>query len=205
MSRQTPKVSKAAREALAFGQNQENVPEFIFAPDIGRKSIDEIESDLILLPVLQGMKVPRDMRARSYEIGELIKEAIKSKGFSGKRGEQLLVELPDGKSLLLAGLGRADKFCGGVASAVFKQLIGEAEKLNVKRVTIPFVPNRGTASCLTMKGMGHKLNSAVNAICKTEDASLSVKEIQIYCTPQALRYIKQGLEIPLSEDESSCG
>lgn len=194
-------------------QHQATKPEFIFAPEMGRKSIDEIETDLVLVPVLAGMKVPRDLHAKAGDVGELIKSAIKDGGFSGKRGDRLLIEtdlMGTGQDkvrhVLLAGLGRPDKFCGRTAYEVFEQLIEEAIRLDVRRVTIPFAPNRGTGSCLNMKGMGHKLNAAVTNCFKRLDHPVALSEIQIYCTPQAKAHIQKGLDIPLADDDCHhCG
>lgn len=186
-------------------------PVFIFAPEMGRKSIDEIETDLVLVPVLSGMKVPRDLHAKSSGVGELIKSAIRDGGFQGKRGDQLLVDTglagsqrDSSRHVLIAGLGRPDKFCGRTAYEVFEHLIEEAIRLKVRRVTIPFAPNRGTGACLNMKGMGHKLNQAVTNCFSRLDGPVELKEVQIYCTPQAKSHIQKGLDIPLAADDCHC-
>ena len=190
--------------------SQAKLPEFIFAPVMGRTPIDEIETDLVLIPVLAGMRVPRDLHSDSTEVGELIKNAIKDGGFAGKRGEQLLVETElsgtgDGnRHVLVAGLGRPDRFCARTAYEVFEQLIQEAIRLNVRRVTIPFTANRGTSSCLNMKGSGHKLKAAVVSCFEKLEQPVALAEIQIYCTPQAKAHIKKGLDIPVSSDDSCC-
>ncbi len=187
------------------------MPSFVFVPEMGRKSIDEIESDLVLVPVLAGMKVPRDLHARNEGVGDLIKEAIREQGFQGKRGQRLLVEtdLPgfDSQSqrhVLLAGLGRPDRFCGGTAYEVFHKLIEEAISLGVSRITIPFAPNRGTSACLNMKGMGHKLHLALHNCVSKIDHPIKLKELQIYCTPQARPHIQKGLDIPVGEAHKCC-
>jgi hypothetical protein len=201
MAKQLQRVSKRSRDAAAPVQAQK--PEIVFAAQMGRKSVDEIDTDLILLTMLCGMKVPRDLHARDGAVAELIKSAISNEGFEGKRGDKLLIEIPGGKHVLLVGLGRAEKFCGGTAYAVFEEFLQEAIKLGVRRITVPFIPNRGTASCLTMKGMGHKLNAALSKCYKQLQQPVELAQVQIYCTPQAKSHIEKGVQIPL-EDGDSC-
>ena len=199
------KKSRAVPTESHDSTNQAKMPEFLFEARMGRESIEDIESDLVLIPVLSGMKVPRDLRADNPELGDLIKQAIKDNNFNGKRGETLLVETPlpssngkGGRKLLLAGLGRADKFCAGAAESVFGQVVDEACRLNAAHVTIPFIPNRGTSSCLNMKGMAHRMNVALNKrLAEKGDEEVSLTEVQIFCTPQAKPHIEQGLSIPV--------
>lgn len=177
-------------------------PKFVFVPELGRKSIDEFESDLVLVPVLAGMKVPRELHLRDEGVGELIKSAIKDGGFEGKRGDQLLLETElcgscedSCRHVLVAGIGRAEKFTGRTAFEVFEKMIEEAIRLDVQRVLIPFAPNRGTKGGINMKGMGHKLKMAVNAVFNRLDRPVRLTEVQIYCTPQAKPHIEKGLQI----------
>ncbi|MBX9686752.1 MAG: hypothetical protein K2X27_08620 [Candidatus Obscuribacterales bacterium] len=205
------KLTAAAEVAPSQPQVAE-MPNFTFAAVMGRKSIDEISTDLVLVPVLCGMNVPRDLHTKSSGVGDFIKAAIKDSGFEGKRGEKLLLdtELPgstasSSRHVLVSGLGRHDQFCAGTAFDVFVQCIEEAIRLNAVRVTIPFAPNRGTGSCLNMKGMGHKLKAAVAHCFSRLDAPVSLKEVQIYCTAQAKSFIQQGLAIPVGEGAHNCG
>lgn len=205
MKQQSRSKKNRAVQSESHDQLQATKPEFLFEARMGRESIEDIQTDLVLIPVLSGMKVPRDLRADSQEVGELIKQAIKDNNFNGKRGETLLVEttLPSStgegnRKLLLAGLGRADKFCAGAAEGVFGALVDEACRLNAARVTIPFIPNRGTGACLNMKGMAHRMNIALNKrLAEKGDGEVSLTEVQIFCTPQAKPHIEQGLSIPV--------
>ena len=216
MSKQRSRSSTASLKSpnslgLIDTQVQANKLEFLFASRMGRESIEDLESDLVLIPVLSGMKVPRDLRADTPGVGELIKQSIKQNDFHGKRGERLLINTPlptttsgSGRIVLLAGLGRADKFCAGAALEVFDALVDEACRSNVKRITIPFIPNRGTGNCLTMKGMAHKLNIAINRRLSQQEGVVALSEVQIFCTTQAKPHIEQGLAIPLTEGNCGC-
>ena len=179
-------------------------PKFVFVAELGRKSIDEIESDLVLVPVLAGMKVPRELHSRHEGVGELIKSAIKDGGFEGKRGDHLLLATDlcgscgdANRHVFVAGIGRAEKFTGRTAFDVFQKIIEEAIRLDVQRVMIPFAPNRGTKGGINMKGMGHKLKMAVNAVFSRLEHPVRLTEVQIYCTPQAKPHIEKGLQIPV--------
>lgn len=204
MSQKSRSKKARAVQNESHASEQAKKPEFLFEARMGRESIEDIQSDLVLIPVLSGMKVPRDLHADNPELGELIKQAIKDNDFHGKRGETLIVEteLPSstgdgGRKLLLAGLGRADKFCAGAAESVFSALVDEACRLNAVRVTIPFIPNRGTGACLNMKGMAHRMNVALSKRLADKGDEVSLTEVQIFCTPQAKPHIEQGLSIPV--------
>ncbi len=204
-------IHQRSGQVVALAPESAKYPQFVFAPEMGKKCIDEIVTDLMLITVLAGMDVPRDLRAKDCLAGDLIRKAIKSSTFEGKRGDRLLLEtgLPTttaakGRRLLVAGLGRRDQFCAAAAYGVFEGLVLEALKLQVNRVTIPFTPNRGTGSCLTMKGMAHQMNRALTNCFKQVEHPGALKEVQIYCTPQARAHIVQGLEISTEQEKVCC-
>lgn len=207
------RLDKSAEAAQPKPENNETaqMPKFVFAADMGRRSLDEIETDLVLLTVLTGMEVPRDLHAKSSTVGDQIKSSINASSFEGRRGESLLIETEcpgttDGASLnvLVVGLGRPEKFCAGVAQGVFQQIINEAIRLKARRVTIPFAPNRGTSSNVNMKCMGFQLKQALSKCLQEHGADLALEEVQIYCTSQAKRHIEQGLNIPVKSKACPC-
>lgn len=187
-----------------------NMPRFTFAATMGRKSIEEIKTDLVLVTMLHRMSVPGSLKLKTPEVAELVKQTIKAKNFDGKSGSRLLIETSlkktdgeAGRHVLLVGLGRASCYKADTAYNVVQLLVDEAIQVGARTVTIPFVPNRMTEGCLNLKATAFKLKCAVAQRFSELDGEVSLKEIQIYCTPQAKRHIQQGLEIPL-EAESDC-
>lgn len=175
-----------------------------FTTNVARTALDDIETDLVLLPMLSGMNVPASLHAEDPELAELIKSSIRDSGFEGKRGTHLVIERPqEGKRsrrkrfVLLVGLGRPDCFNATVAREVFEQLTEQAVRLGVTRVAVPFISNRMTRMCLNFKGMAHLLKQAVAQGIHQADGNVALREVQLLCSTQARRYIQQGLDCPV--------
>lgn len=183
------------------------LPKFSFETTLGRGSIEDVATDIVLIPMLFQMSVPKTLHATDEGVGELIRTAIDEHQFQGKRGTSLAVEteLPDsdggpGRTIFLAGLGRPQCFDADVAESVFTRLIEEAVERGAKTVTVPFIANRMTKTCLNLKGTAHRLKKAVARHFAKLDGPVSLTEIKIYCSPQARAHIEKGLNAPIDED-----
>lgn len=182
-------------------------PRFVYFTDIGRRQMEDIHTDLMLVTMLSSQQVPTCLHARGPEIGDQIRQHIQTARFEGRRGQKLLVEtsLPGAtqefpRRLLIAGIGSPLTFCAETAHTVFSTLIGEALKLGVKTVTIPFVANRGTGNCTNLKAMSYQLKVALTQCYAAFDGEPALEEIQILCSSQAKRFIQEGLAIPVEND-----
>ncbi|MBY0359439.1 MAG: hypothetical protein K2W82_15660 [Candidatus Obscuribacterales bacterium] len=183
-----------------------SMPRFTFETTMGRRALDDIVTDMVLVAKLSSQRVPECLQAKTPEIGELIRQRIIDQGFEGRQGETLLVEtgLEDSSSanqrrVLLVGIGRPEKFGAETVYKTFAILIKEAIALGVSKVTIPFIANRATENSLNLKGMAYQLKLVLNAEAANIAAS-NLQEIQIFCTPQARQFIQAGLDIPLNND-----
>lgn len=202
-------LSHAMFEAItveAPASNEPKMPRFSFETTMGRRALDDIVTDMVLVAKLSSQRVPECLQAKTPAIGELIRQRIIDRGFEGRQGEKLLVEtgLQDSSSanqrrVLLVGIGRPEKFGAEIAYQTFAILIKQAIALGVRNVTIPFIANRATESSLNLKGMAYQLKRALND--ETELATSQLQEIQIFCTPQARYHIEEGLKIPLDSGD----
>ena len=191
------------------------LPEFTFETSLGRRSLHDVATDMVLIPVLFGMSVPQSLHHDDSGVADQIKLAIQGNKFKGQRGTSLPVEtsLPDSQGdanriILLAGLGRPQCFDANVAEAVFGRLIEEAIARGVREVTVPFIANRMTKTCLNLKGTAHRLKKAVVRHFAQLDGPVSLKEIKIYCSPQAKCHIEKGLNAPVDDPtmvDDCCG
>lgn len=184
------------------------LPVFTFETSLGKHAVEDIPTDIVLIPMLYKMSVPASLKASKPDVADEIIQAIKGNGFEGKRGTSLPVEtsLPDSQGfgkrvILLAGLGRPQCFDANVAESVFGSLIDEAIERGVTEVTIPFIANRMTKQCLNLKGTAHRLKKAVLSRFSRLDKPVALKTIKIYCSPQARSHIEKGLKAPI-DDES---
>lgn len=186
------------------------LPRFVVTPGIGRLQLEDISTDLMLVTMLSSQHVPSCLHAREETVGEQIKRSIESSRFDGRQGQKLVVEttLPGitpefPRRLLIAGIGSPQTFCAGVAHSVFRTLIDEAVALGVKKITVPFVANRGTGNCTNLKAMSYQLKLALAKSFASLDGQPALEEIQILCSPQARRYIELGLAIPINDDDDT--
>lgn len=189
------------------------MPTFTFLTKMGQVPIDEIQTDFILVPMLQGMKVHEALRVRDQEIGEQVRAVIKESSFEGKRGTHLavLTSLPGKKAdskrwVFLAGLGEFHCYGPRTVNEVFESMLREALERKVECITIPFVSNRGTSNCLNHGATAYHLKTAVHkVIAEYPPQQVELKNIQIFCAPQAKSHIRQGLNLPLKENKPCPG
>ncbi len=212
MNRQTSNLPDPIR--LVDESQKAVLPVFTFETSLGRRSIEDVPTDMVLIPMLYGMSVPQSLKSTNADVAEQIVGAIKLNGFEGKRGTSLPVEttLSDStgsgnRIVLLAGLGRPQCFDANVAESVFGKLIDEAIARGVQQITIPFIANRMTKQCLNLKGTAHRLKKAVAARFASLTEPVALREIQIYCSPQARSHIEKGLNAPIDDPMSDdcCG
>ena len=182
------------------------LPQFSFATSLGRGSIEDVTTDIVLIPMLYGMSVPQSLHADDQGVGAVIRTAIHDHGFEGKRGTSLPVETElldsqggNNRVVLLAGLGRPQCFDADVAESVFGKLIEEAVTRGSTTILIPFIANRMTKTCLNLKGTAHRLKRAVVHAFAKLDGPVALKEIKIYCSPQAKAHIEKGLNAPVDD------
>lgn len=176
------------------------LPEFYFEPFAGRKPLDDFDTDLVLLTKLYRMDVPDVLHFRQPDVAELVRKKVKE-SFPGKKGAHALVQtgLNDSqgkpnRQLLLIGLGPASSYCSNTACAVFRLFIEQALELGCEEVTIPFIPNPMTT--YTHKATAFKLkNTLAQVLAERGDKPNTLKKIRVWCTPPAVRSIKQGLQI----------
>lgn len=178
------------------------MPAFKVVPLVGKTPLDAIEADLTLITVVQGMKVPTSLRAMDAEVGSKIKDTIKSHNFGGRRGQSLLFDVPlaDGQNkrkVLIAGIGRADEYCGEVACEVFRGLFDQALREGLETIVVPVVPKRATSGCMSIKSTVIKLRRTLAHAIAAHEGEVKLKEVQIYCTTQAARYVREGINFDL--------
>lgn len=192
---------------LALPTVETLMPSFTFHTGIGRAQLDDVKTDLVVIPKLASHKVPRDLYLRDDSVIRLIKAGIAQHDFSGACGQKLVIDTPledsDGlpqRRVLLLGIGRSDKFCVEAASQAFDTLFEEAIRLGVKSLTVPFVANRATGSnSMTLKGMAFLLKQSLVRRLRAAGGPVALKEIKIFCSHQARANIQRGLDTAIPE------
>lgn len=175
------------------------LPVLKIVPLLGKQPLETIESDLTLITLVQGMRIPSSLHAMDKQVGTTIRQTINDQHFTGRRGHSLLfdVPLPGGQSkrnILLAGIGRADAYCGEVACEVFGTLFDKALETGAESVVVPIVPNRATSGCVNIRSTVIKLRRMLAQKIAAHDGPVKLKEVQFYCTPQAKRQVQLGID-----------
>lgn len=186
------------------------LPAFTFAPFMGRRPLDQIDTDIVLMTRLYRMAVPAAMHVKDPLIGKELKRIFKST-FQGKRGDTELVkvQLSDsqgdpGRYIYLVGLGHARGYCGSTACSTFDLFFQKVFELGVESATIPFIPNPMTRQQMTHKATAFKLKRTLLNAVKARGGAGNLQEIQIYCHPAAVRSIMDGLLIEQGMEDCHC-
>ena len=193
-----PLVIEAARNVV--------MPAFSFAPFMGRKPLDTLDTDLVLVTKLYRTAVPAALHVRDGAVAERIKVICKS-DFLGKKGDSRLLEVPlpnargkKGRYVHLLGLGPASGYCGQTACGTFEEFFKKALELGVERVTLPFIPNPMTKTSLSHKLTAFKMKKTLLRVLQGHKGPVALKEVQIYCHPAAVRSIQEGLDAEQGDD-----
>ena len=196
--------AKAIRltDPSAESSGTREMPAFKVVPLVGKTPLDAIEADLTLITVVQGMRVPTSLHAMDADVGTKIKDTIKGHKFGGRRGQSLLFDVPlaDGQTkrkVLIAGIGRADEYCGEVACEVFRGMFDKALQEGLETVVVPVVPKRATSDCMSIKSTVIKLRKTLAHAIAAHAGEVKLKEVQIYCTTQAARHVREGIAFAL--------
>jgi hypothetical protein len=181
------------------------LPSFKFVANAGRKALDDIDTDLVLITKLYRMEVPAALHHREPNVAGLLKRTVKE-GFHGKKGTARLLSVPlpnsrgdSGRYVLFLGLGQAINYCGQTACSVFRKLFETALDLEVESVLVPFVPNPMTKNALTHKATAFKLKSVLTEVVRERGHAGKLREIKLFCHPNAVPTIQDGLSIEQGE------
>ena len=170
---------------------------FTLNPVMGTKEdpgIENLQTDLLVLTQMSCSHMSRGMSKIDAKLsGELSKTLAESK-FEGKAGQTVLLDCRpiDGsqKHILVVGLGPAKNFNGKSVCALMRRTLEIANQLGVEKITMPIFPNRQTGSNLNLAGTVSTL------VCRVQmfmDDLPKLKEIELFCTPQARPYLQNGL------------
>jgi len=182
-------------------------PKFTVLAKMGKPSspgVAELPTDLLLLTKVAGMALGPGPSAVDESLRGLISRKVEQRKFRGELAKSIRFDLdPEVHSdrpqrhVLLVGIGSSKTFDRDAACQVFGELIDQALRLGVEHVTIPFPANRTTGLTLNLKGTAHILREIVEEKIAELDKPAKLKEIVIFCTPQAKAHIQAGLRAPL--------
>ena len=182
-----------------------------FAPDMGRVPVDKLVADtvgpvMLFLTKVRGHALPECLAVGDPALARIIEKTIAGKGradpFTGEKGSAKVVKVPQLNSteqperyVYLAGLGGPEDFGQEVVCQAFNGFIKTALRRRCERVVIPFVANRMTDDTMNLKSLAFLLRREVDRTLAAWKKPIALREIIIYCTPQAKRYLKKGLSI----------
>jgi hypothetical protein len=189
-------------------------PKFTILAKMGKKSsprVAELPTDLLLLTKVEGMALGPGPQSVDDSLKGLISRKIDQRKFRGDLARSIRFDLNPAlhkdsrqRHVLLVGIGSSHKFDREAACKVFGELIDQALRLGVEHVTIPFPANRTTGPTLNLKGTAHILKEVVEEKVARLSEPGKLKEIVIYCTPQAATHIEAGLRAPVRAKGSCC-
>jgi hypothetical protein len=176
----------------------------------GGPAVAELPTDLLLLTKVAGMALGPGPQSVDESLKGLISRKVDQRKFRGELAKSICFDLDSEpadrkqKHVLLVGIGSSQSFDREAACKVFGELIDQALRLGVEHVTVPFPANRTTGPTLNLKGTAHILKEVTEEKCRKLEEPPVLKEIVIFCTPQAKSHIQAGLRAPLRSKGSCC-
>ncbi len=178
---------------------------------IEKKSILDIDSDVIIVNLFEGIKNPGGVtgvvdKAFKKIISEYV---IKQEKFEGKYGE--IYELPmiqEGKKIYIAGLGKQKEFTYGKIRNITAKAIRKAKTTKTAKKIVSILHGAGIAGldpkiCAQMITEGAISGAYEFDKYKTEKEELTIKEFIIAETDsQKYKEAKKGVEIGLITAEA---
>lgn len=156
-------------------------------------------TDLLVVPVVEGLRFPLATRALDAATGGAISAAAEKAHFCGKAGEFLLVRDTSAtgagaKSVLLLGLGSHWSYNRFTVCHTTGRMLEVAAEIGARDLTM-FVPShRATRGNVSLSTMAVIMRCRVEAFSLTHGTA-ALQEIRIFCTPQALPHLRHGLEV----------
>lgn len=172
--------------------------------------VAELPTDLLLLTKVAGMALGPGPQAVDNSLQGMISRKVDQRKFRGELAKSIRFDLDSEVSdrpqrhILLVGIGSSQTFDREAACKVFGELIDQALRLGVEHVTVPFPANRTTGPSLNLKGTAHILKEVAEEKCAKLESPPVLKEIVIFCTPQAKSHILAGLRAPVRSKGSCC-
>ena len=156
--------------------------------------LENLNTDLLVLTQMSGAKMSHGMCKIDALLAGKLSESIEESGFTGKAGQSVLLDSGSlgskQKWILLIGLGDVPHFNGRTVCAMMRLVLEVADEKKVTKITMPIFPNRQTEDELNLAGTAATLVCRVNMFA----AQLpELKEVELFCTPQARRHLQDGL------------
>jgi hypothetical protein len=181
-----------------------------FAPHANKIPIDEVPADMVMIAKSQGVKLPHALHMVHPDHAEMVRSAL-LEDFSGHSGEIKLLPLklrPSqpglSRHLALVGLGPSHAYCDSVVCSAFETFLNQAVDQGARTVLVPFVVNNNSEFALTHKATAYRLKSIVKRVAQSRGGLGQLQEIKIYCTPAAVKSIREGLNIPHAGNTCGC-
>lgn len=169
---------------------------FVISPIFGKRmdDIEELDTDLLVLTKLDHMYMGRGSARFDELLDGTISEHLRDAHMTGKKGDhQIFATTHNGiRSVLLIGLGTPGEFSRPTLCGLYRLILDTARERGIRKVTIPIFPDR-----LTDINLSGALAVLRCRVAETLHASGlgNLAEIELLCTPQARRYIEDGLNV----------
>lgn len=157
--------------------------------------VEQVETPLLMIAKFAGSTSGLDLTDLVSQ-GRYSDETLKNRGFKGNLGEQLTLTLGEDsapKKVLFVGLGKSGSFNCATIRDIIKVAVNRAVALKADKLSIPIFPNRSTSASLPLRGTAHIIRCVADDVLATKKGDAEL-EIEIVCTPQAVRHVEAGLD-----------
>ena len=165
---------------------------------LSKQRLVETAADLLVLAAVRGAHLHSLYKPLDLAFGRRLTQHMLGKGFEGRLGERLLIDIRDlgarQKYVLVVGLGPYRGFNKESACSLFRTIIDTANEIQAQSVCIPIPPNRLSQGAFSLKSTASVLK------CRIEERILRgqlghLQEVLLVCSPQAEAHLLAGLAV----------
>lgn len=175
---------------------------FVICSKLGTKSdpgLAGIETDLLVLTAATNANLSRLFSRAGESLGGALAEATASSQFTGQISDAPVV-VAGGKHsrarfVMLAGIGSFALFRGETVCHLFQRVLEVARAKGAKKITLVIPPNRQTEERINLKGTAAIVACRLGCYLQQHPDFAAALQVEFYCTPQAARFLSQGLAV----------
>lgn len=161
--------------------------------------VETVQTDLLMLTKLSGLGLGPSPQAVDTQLAGRLSEKMRQKRFKGTLGEHLTLQCgPEhpARNVLLVGLGSPATFDYCALKEVMGVAVSRAIKLGCTRISLEIAKDRLTAARANLRGTAAAIRDCIEEkLAEIGEDKPGTLEIELICTPQAARHLRDGLSV----------
>lgn len=161
--------------------------------------VENVQTDLLMLTKLSGLGLGPSLQAVDTQLAGRLSQKMRKKRFKGTLGEHMTLQCgPEApaRNVLLVGVGSPATYDYCALKEVMAVAVTRAIKLGSSRITLEIAKYRLTAARANLRGTAASIRDCVEEkLSEIGEGKEGTLEVELVCTPQAVRHLKEGLAV----------